>query len=209
MSDPSDPTELVYARRTRVWGEWFGGVTAERWEVSDTGGALVMSIVETDLTPVARALRLWNPLFVRQKARRLAVLDRAGRELFSIDRPRSTLRADHADLRSPDGEPYGMLSEVDLQHYPPRPETVQRLPPPRGIGLFDPRQVRLAEIGKSRPFGATREVHATDGTEIATFTATREGMDGYRLRLRQPLAEPLRSLVLAAPVVAYFMRVPV
>jgi hypothetical protein len=209
VSYPSEPTELIYTRRTATWSDWLPPVAPERWDIADANGTLVMNVIETGLGAAAVAARLlWQTntwTSPKKLYRRMAVRDAAGRDLLSIVRLAPRLRGDDGEVRTPEGELIGALGVVELDHYPPRPQVGRHPSPPLGIGLLDARRRRVGEVARTKPFGPTCEIHDADGVELATFTATRDGADGYRLHLGQRLPEPLRSLVLAAPIVTHFM----
>jgi hypothetical protein len=202
-NDPFRTTELLYARRWAGLGELVGGGD-ERWEISDTNGRAVATVVETDLTMLRRVGRFLNNLFPDQQRRRLEVQDSASRTLFTIIRVPPKLGLEYAEVWMGDGSPAGTIRLI-------RPDGSDR----PGLGFYNPRDERLGEIRHSqestRATGhSTSAILAADGTKIGRLANTKTrgggGPDGYRLRISQDLPDPLRSLVYASPVVRYFIQ---
>jgi hypothetical protein len=190
-------TELVYARRRPPFGDLVGGFP-EHWDICDSGGAIVATI-EENMSPLGRAARFLSSRFAYQQRHRLEVLDSSGRPLLVIVKPPPKLGLEYAEVRSADGAGTGTVRLI-------RPEGSD-FP---GLGLYDRHDTRLAEARENRkkagaPGHRTYEVSTGDGGMIGEFASTTTRGD-YRLRAADGLAEPLRSLMRAAPVVGYYLQ---
>jgi hypothetical protein len=172
--------------------------------VSDATGAVIATVVESDVSMMRRAGRLLNNLFPNQQRHQMEVRDRTGQTLLTIIRQPPKLGREYAEVQMAGGVPAGTVRLI-------RATGSDQL----GLGLFDAQDAQLGEVRYSqvrtiasghKSFG----VFAADGFEIGDLASTRArgggGPVGYRLRVGKSLTEPLRSLVYASPVVRYFIR---
>jgi hypothetical protein len=193
-------TEFVFKRLKG--GDYIGGVP-EHWEITDPGGALVAR-VEENMSMLSRSGRfLLSGKFAWQQGHRLEIVDPAGGPLLTIVKPPQKLRQEHAEVRSPDGSARGTvrLAWPDTSSLP-------------GLDFHDRGDARVGHARRAghraREIFRRYEVFSADGSPIGAYESPNPRLkrdpDGYRFQVTGALDEPLRSLVLAAPVVSYFIH---
>lgn len=203
MTGLPSPGELRYTRLSAGVGDLLGGGD-EHWEIFAADGGVVATVTETDLTVLRRAGRFLNNLFPYQQARSLEVRSTEGETLLAIVKPSPKPGLEYAEVRTHDGAPAGTVRLTEVHG-------TDRL----GLGLFGVNDERLAEVRYSSERTSasghrTFDLVTADGSAIGEMASTKTrgggGPVGYRLRVDRELADPLRSLVHAAPIIRHFIN---